>query len=263
VDERVSDQPWLSVITVVKDAVSDLERTLASLQDQLLDGVEYLVIDSSSEQAEIPAALAARQIPHRYVWQPAAGIYAAMNEGLKQARGTYVYFLNAGDELLPGALAQVAAISDHGKASWVIGRVDIVSVSGAVVTTPAWNYADEQRACFARGLFAPHQGTFARADDLRAVGGFDSDYRIAADYAAFLALTRLSSPVMLNSAVARFHEGGLSTQRWQDSFREFHRARKQLLKPTGKTAVLERLHTARQFFAVGVYRGIWSKIVKP
>lgn len=258
----MTEQPWLSVITVVKDAAAELERTLASMRAQDLEGVEYLVIDSSSDRDEVSRALAAAQLPHTYQWQAAAGIYAAMNEGLRIARGTYVYFLNAGDEALPGAFTSVAAISGRGTATWVVGLVDVVSVTGSVVTTPAWSFEDEQRACFARGLFAPHQGTFARTTDLRAVGGFDSTYRIAADYAAFLALTKLSSPIMLNSSVARFHEGGLSTQRWQDSFREFHRARKQLLQPRGTTAVLEDFYTARQFLAVGAYRGLWSRIVK-
>ena len=115
---------------------------------------------------------------------------------------------------------------------------------------------------FARGRFAPHQGTFASADELRASGGFDVSFRIAADYAAFLTLTTMSTPVMLEFPIARFHEGGLSTQNWQESFREFHRARRSILQPHGTAAARELMATGWHFAAVGLYRGIWSKVAR-
>jgi len=262
----MTDQPWLSIVTVVKDASSDFARTLESLRTQNLAGVQYIVIDSSIDRNAIQAALEQSELAFSassYAWCSPAGIYSAMNTGLGSATGTYVYFLNAGDELLPGVLSQVLAASAFCAAPWLIGQVEVVSLSGARVTTPTWNFADEQKSLFARGVFAPHQGTFARTDSLLAAGGFDENFRIAADYASFLKLTLISTPVMLPFAIARFFEGGLSTQKWQESFKEFHQARLSILSPRGMQAVTERFYTARQFIAVGVYRGIWSKIVKP
>jgi glycosyltransferase involved in cell wall biosynthesis len=259
----MTDQPWLSIITVVKDAPVDFARTLESLRTQNLVGVQYLVIDSSADSALIPTTLEQSGISFSYQWCEPAGIYAAMNIGLNQATGTYVYFLNAGDELLPEVLSQVLAASTECTTPWLIGQVEVESITGARVTTPEWNFAAEKNALFARGIFAPHQGTFARTDALRTAGGFNENFRIAADYAAFLKLTLLSTPVMLPLTIARFYEGGLSTQKWQDSFKEFHQARISILAPQGMQAVAERFYTARQFMAVGLYRGIWSKIVKP
>ena len=259
----MTDQPWLSIITVVKDAPVDFARTLESLRTQNLVGVQYLVIDSSADSAVIPTTLEQSGISFSCDWCEPAGIYAAMNIGLSKATGTYVYFLNAGDELLAEVLSQVLAASTECTAPWLIGQVEVESITGVRVTTPEWNFVDEQKALFARGIFAPHQGTFARTDALRAAGGFNENFRIAADYAAFLKLTLISAPVMLPLTIARFYEGGLSTQKWQDSFKEFHQARVSILAPQGMQAVAERFYTARQFMAVGLYRGIWSKIVKP
>ena len=259
----MTDQPWLSIITVVKDASSDFARTLESLRTQNLGGVQYLVIDSSTDSAVIPTTLEQSGLSFSYQWCEPAGIYAAMNIGLSKATGTYVYFLNSGDELLAEVLSQVLAASTECTAPWLIGQVEVESITGARVTTPEWNFAAEQKALFARGIFAPHQGTFARTDALRAAGGFNENFRIAADYAAFLKLTLISAPIMLPFTIARFYEGGLSTQKWQDSFKEFHQARVSILAPHGMSAVAERFYTARQFVAVGLYRGVWSKIVKP
>ncbi len=254
--------PWLSIITVVKDAPAELARSLESLALQDIVDVEYIVIDSSTDTAQVPALLKDATQADHYQWAPPAGIYAAMNLGLQQAHGRYAYFLNAGDELLPGVLARVRARAEETEAGWLIGTVEIVAVDGSSVITPAWDYDDEQRALFARGQFAPHQGTFASVTDLHRIGGFDESFQIAADYAAFLSLSRLSDPVMLDFPIARFHEGGLSTQRWRESFREFPRARRSILQPHGWAAVRERLSSARHFAAVGLYRGVWSKVTR-
>ena len=228
----MSDQLWLTIVTVVKDAPSEMARTLASLLNQDLSGTEYCVIDSSADTAQVSAMLSDSALDAEYQWVPAAGVYAAMNSGLASATGRYIYFLNAGDELLPDTLARVRET------------------------------AEQRNALFARGQFAPHQGTFASTDELREVGGFDVSYRIAADYSAFLKLTTKSTPVMLDFPIARFHEGGLSTQRWQESFREFHRARRSILQPRGTEAARELFATGRQFVAVGFYRGVWSKVAR-
>lgn len=258
----MTDQPWLSIVTVVKDAPAELARSLTSLSIQDLSEVEYCVIDSSADRDSAPSTLASAGLESAYQWTAPAGIYAAMNLGLAQAQGRYIYFLNAGDELRPGVLERVRALAERTDASWLIGTVEVIAANGSSVITPAWDFAAEQRALFARGHFAPHQGTFASVRELRSVGGFDPGFRIAADYAAFLQLTKLSTPVMIDFPIARFHEGGLSTQRWRESFREFHLARRTILKPRGTAAARELLETSRRFIAVGIYRGIWSKVVR-
>ncbi|MDO9484491.1 MAG: glycosyltransferase [Actinomycetota bacterium] len=258
----MTDQPWLSIVTVVKDDSPALARSLVSLSSQDLDDLEFIVIDSSQDNEHVPALLHQTDPPADFHWTPPAGVYAAMNLGLEKAHGRYIYFLNAGDELLPDALRRVRAIAEQTDAGWLIGTVEVVAANGSSVVTPAWDFAAEQRSLFARGHFAPHQGTFAALADLRQVGGFDPSFQIAADYAAFLQLSRLSTPVMIEFPIARFHEGGLSTQRWRESFAEFHRARRTILKPRGWAAVRELLSSSRHFLAVSIYRGIWSKVTR-
>ena len=62
----MSDQPWLSVVTVVKDAPAELDRSLQSLSTQELSGIEYWVIDSSTDTAQVPEVLAARGLDASY-----------------------------------------------------------------------------------------------------------------------------------------------------------------------------------------------------
>jgi glycosyltransferase len=251
---------WLSVVTVVKDDRDGFARSLASLRAQDLDGVEWIVIDGSRDEAEIPALLATSDaLAARYCHEAPRGIYPAMNNALEIACGDVLYFLNAGDTLASSSiLARVRECV--GDAVWAFGPVEIEERSGAVVVTPPWDYASERRAAFSRGHFPPHQGTFVRTTVLREIGGFDASYRIAADYAAALKLSLLADPVELPFIIARFREGGTSTVRWQESFREFHRARREILRPSGTSALRERWESARHFARVYAHREVRPRL---
>lgn len=257
-----SSTPWLTVITVVKDATVEFVDTARSLAAQDLSGVEYLVIDSSLDRLAIPSALSGfPALANADVqWIEPHGIYAAMNEGLDRAHGEYVYFANAGDTFYsPDTLARVRARlkGAHGGGTvWAFGPVEILSQDATRVITPPWEYAAEQRTCFSNGHFPCHQGTFAAASALRSFDGFDTEYSIVADYAAFLRLSRMSDPVELDFVIATFAEGGVSTRRWRESFRQFHAARRQVLRPTGVAALRERWNSARQFARVWIVRSL-------
>lgn len=256
--------PWLTVITVVKDAPADLSRTLASVASQDLSGVEYLVIDGSNDRTSVPEVLARfPALAASYVWRKPSGIYPAMNEGLTLARGDYVYFANAGDVFFDTeVLGRVRKATESMSPAWLFGEVEILSESGQRVITERWDYADEQATCFSRGRFPCHQGTFTRRALLLDQGGFDTSYSIVADYAAFLKLTLVSDPTHLDFIIATFAEGGVSTTRWRESFRQFHRARREILKPRGPLALREYGETVKNYAAVEVYRSVWSKIAR-
>ena len=46
--------PWLSIITPVKDALTALARTCESLASQDRAGIEWLIVDSSTDAEEVP-----------------------------------------------------------------------------------------------------------------------------------------------------------------------------------------------------------------
>ena len=256
--------PWLTIVTVVKDAPDDFARTVESVVVQDLEGVEYVVVDSSSDSSPILASLArVPEIDCPYTCVEPRGIYPAMNAALALASGEYVYFLNAGDLLHSSdVLRQVGMALRPGSPTWAFGEVEIVQANGSRLVTPRWDYAKEKAAHFSRGRFPPHQGTFVRRDALRAQGGFDPTFTIVADYASFLKLSTVADPLYLETVIATFVEGGVSTTRWQESLRQFHRARRQVLRPAGLGAVREYAETARQAVAMGLYRGVWSRVVQ-
>lgn len=248
--------PWLTVVTIVKDDPAGLQRSARSVGAQDCTGVQWLVIDSSSDTGPNREVIRTfDQGSVTYHWTSPEGIYPAMNVGLDLASGIYVHFLNAGDEYASvGVIASVREAVATRRPMWMYGQVAFVSQSGRTVLPAPFDYRAEKAANFSRGRFPPHQGTIARTDALREVGGFDTSFRIVADYAAFLRLSLVADPVEVQTVIARFQEGGISSVRWQESLAEFHRARRSILRPAGVAALREHFETVSQYLRMGAVR---------
>lgn len=250
----------LTVVTVVRDDIDGLRATLTSTAGQTLLPDEVVIVDSSHDRDAVPAVCRDhRTLPIDYSWNEPSGVYGAMNTALERVTSDYVYFLNAGDVFAGDAvLAQVVPTLDSTRPLWARGRVEFRGEDGTVLPEPSWSYAEERRHLFARGRFPAHQGVIVRTTDLRAEGGFDRTYSVAADYASILLLASREDPLELETDLAVFTTGGLSTQRWRTALQEFHRARREAFHPTGRAALEERAWTARSRAASEAYRLLWA-----
>ena len=246
---------WLSIVSVVKDDPGGLARTIDSIIEQNYSGVEVIVVDSSNPPVDLCAGSSSNNLEIRCVWVEPSGVYPAMNKGLQEAKGEYIYFLNAGDTFVDSTvLTDIREIVVEANPDWIVGLVEIEEQSGRTVTSAQWDFDSEREHLFARGVFPPHQATFTKTSLLRQVGGFDVNYRIAADYAAALQLSVQAKPEMTHRVIACFREGGLSTNEWKESFKEFHRARREIFAPRGRDSLIEQFNYFKHFAAVWLVR---------
>lgn len=250
--------PLLSIVTVVKDDPEGFARTLQSLADVTDPRVHVTVIDSSADSASVPEIVSpfthlAITVRH----SPPRGVYPAMNEGITAATGEYLWFLNAGDELADSrALEEVVTTLSRDRPLWLVGRVTFAYPNGEVVTPRQFDYQTEKNHHFARGVFPPHQGTIVRTRDALSLGGFDTSYRVTADYKMALQLSCREDPVLVEAVLAKFPTGGLSTTRWRDSVREFHRARLEILQLNGRERLVEWMRTNEQYARMAAARAL-------
>ena len=254
--------PVLSIITVLKDDECGLRQTMESIvASSGFDRaeVEWIIIDSSTDPESVKALVSQSALEPTLIWEPPSGIYEAMNTGLNAATGQYVYFLNAGDRLRDASvLASVVQVLKEETPGWLYGQVAFLDGQGREVIPPAFDFQQEKRALFARGRFPPHQGTVTRRTLLQSMGGFDTKYRVAADYAAALQLSLIAEPFEMANVIAEFTEGGVSTRDWKQSLREFHQARVQVFNPHGTKKVAEFLRTIKLRVARGLYES-WRR----
>lgn len=100
----------VTVVTVVYNAVQEIEATLQSVVSQSYPHVEYLVIDGGSTDGTLEILKKYEGRIHRLISEPDRGIYDAMNKALGLAQGDFLIFINAGDRLVHAdTLSQVAA----------------------------------------------------------------------------------------------------------------------------------------------------------
>lgn len=103
--------PTVSIIIPAYNAAWSIERTLASVQAQTLSDFEAFVIDDGSTDATAERVLAAVADDPRFrlIRQANAGVGAARNRGLAEARGRYVANLDSDDMWRPEFLAELTA----------------------------------------------------------------------------------------------------------------------------------------------------------
>ena len=108
--------PLVSVVIPVRNRPRVVASALQSVSAQTLEDWELVVVDdgSTDETPQVLAQWAARDKRIRVVTQDWAGVSAARNRGLKQARGRYVAFLDSDNRWRPDFL-RLAVAAMHGQ----------------------------------------------------------------------------------------------------------------------------------------------------
>lgn len=123
----------LSVIIPAYNAAPYLDACLTSLLTQAPADLEIIVVNDGSHDntAEIAAARAADDARIRVITQSNAGVSAARNTGLSQARGIYVCFIDADDEVEPGWAAALLSAGELQHPAIIKGEACIVEQGAA------------------------------------------------------------------------------------------------------------------------------------
>ncbi len=148
----MSQLPKITVIMPVYRVEACVARAIESIQAQTLIEYEFLIVDDGSpdRSAEIIARHAARDDRLRLLRQENAGAPAARNRALREARGKYVYFMDADDWAEPDMLMDMYELAEkHALQEVVAGFfIDTCAASGRVFS---------EKKCWRDGVFASQQ----------------------------------------------------------------------------------------------------------
>jgi glycosyltransferase involved in cell wall biosynthesis len=203
-----------AIVTVSYNAAATISDTLESVAHQRNVLVDHWVIDGGSTDGSV--AVIKRYEGHLggYVSEPDGGLYDAMNKGVAFARGDVIGFINADDWYAsPEALAQVDAAFSAG-ADLVYGDLVFVTADEPFHVKRVWRDRTHKPLDFFRYGWQPaHPTTFVRRELFESIGGFDTRWRIGADY-AFLAKVMQQPNVVIQhlpSTLVNMRLGGAST----------------------------------------------------
>jgi len=167
----VSSSPLVTVIIPVYDRGYCLIEAVNSVLEQTHRNLECIVVDDGSRDNsyELAVAAAAADPRLRVFTQDNAGVSAARNHGLREARGEYVTFLDSDDLMTPFRVRRQLELLAETGCDAVVGECEIFAVGGAAL--PTWQ---DQKGTYTTSILL-------RTSDVRAVGGYDESLRYGED----------------------------------------------------------------------------------
>jgi glycosyltransferase len=177
----------ISVVTAVYNRVDTIADALASVRSQTWPHVEHVVIDGGSTDGSLSILEACREQFATFVSERDAGIYDALNKGVSRATGDVVGFLHADDLFAsPEVLTRVASAFEDPTVDAVFGDLEYVRQDDPSVVVRYWHAGNFEMRSLRLGWMPPHPTFYVRRALYERLGGFDTTYRIAADYDCML-----------------------------------------------------------------------------
>ena len=223
----------LTVVTATYNVVNAgrarvLERCVRSVA-ALKTPHEHLIYDGASNDG---TAILLRDLEKihsglKVLSEPDAGIYDALNKGVRDAKGEWFYVLGDDDY-----------IEDAEELSYVMRRAEQESADVVVASVNhggrgvLFTSRKELSRLFSCNQYS-HQGMIVKTKLLRQLGGFDLHYRICADYKMALQLQSMGVKHLYSfKSFAFYSEGGISEYRDAEARREMALALSELLHLT-------------------------------
>ena len=130
-----------------------------------------------------------RQQIGKLVSEPDNGIYDALNKGIGLASGDVIGFLHADDFFAhKDVLSDVARAFEDPSVCAVYGNLQYVRKEDTSQIVRSWASCSFESNLLRRGWMPPHPTLYVRREWYERIGGFDVNYRIAADYYSVLQL---------------------------------------------------------------------------
>lgn len=205
----------LSIITINRNNDVGLEKTLQSVASQTYKKFEYIIIDGASTDgsAEVIKKYEAEFAHLKWVSEPDAGIYNAMNKGIRIASGDYIQILNSGDCLASDDVTErmLTALDRTGHPSILYGNMVKCFPDGRKLKDKS--FAGQEITLL--GMYTGtlnHDPTYIRRALFEKYGYYDESLKIVSDWKWYLQVVVLNGekPQYVDVDVTLFDMSGIS-----------------------------------------------------
>lgn len=167
----------VSIVTISYNQAEYIERCIQSVLNQSYPNIEYIVIDagSSDNSAEIIKSYGSRI--SKTIIEKDRGPADGLNKGFALSRGEFLFFLNSDDEILPFAIADLAAALNTTGADVVSGHSLLVDAEGRLLRR-LFSDAYTTRRSALGGAYLMQPSTLFRRSAFEAAGGFNIENKV-------------------------------------------------------------------------------------
>ena len=239
----------VSIITTTYNDSENLKKTIAQVEAQDYENIEYIIVDGASGDDTLDVIREAKKrFGDRLLWisEKDSGIYDAINKGLQMATGDYI-----------GLCFDRFACKDA-----VSKMVAVMEAEGTDGVHADLNYVDGEKIIrkwrqgqgnIRTGWMPGHPTLYLKREVYETYGLYKTDYRIAADYEYMIRILK-DGKVKLSyipEVLIKMSHGGTSTNSlgaYLEGLREGHRALKENdIKFAFVTDILRIFRTLLQF----------------
>jgi len=211
-DTTSNDRPWpkISIVTPSFNQGEFVEEAIRSVLLQGYPNLEYIIIDGGSTDNSVEII---KKYEHwiKY-WSSVSdeGVYYAINEGFRHAKGKYLAWINSDDIYLPNALKYIGcAINNYpGYVAYVGGghmmNSDLTQIRNIKIPT------DEKFREFLKYYFNWYKdhfyqpSCFFKKSAFDEVKGLNTIYKYAADFRLWLDLQQLGEFKAVNNIISYY-----------------------------------------------------------
>lgn len=176
--EKVDETPpKFSIITIVRDDVTKISKTIESVLSQQFDDFEYIVVDGGSTDGTVDVIKKYDSCIDCWISESDLGISDAFNKGIALSSGVYIQLLNSGDTFTdPDILSFIAKFLT---APIITGYayLDVAKVPEVLL--------DNADPLYVRSMIS-HQASFVRRDVYENVGLYNVNFKVRMDYEFWL-----------------------------------------------------------------------------
>jgi glycosyltransferase involved in cell wall biosynthesis len=205
--------PLISIITVVYNSEKYIEKTIKSIKEQTSHNFEYIIIDGNSTDETLNIISRHKNYVHVLISEQDKGLYDAMNKGLQQAKGKYVWFINSGDRIFSADTVEKIEnfYNQCPHADIFYGQTQLIDEQDNI-TGMRRKVAPEKLTAksLTMGLVVCHQSILVKREIAPL---FDLYYKIAADYEWVLSSLEASNTIFNTHLIlSKFLENGFSSR---------------------------------------------------
>lgn len=206
----------ISVITATFNSEKTIDKCLTSLSSQTYKNIEHIIVDGKSTDKTLVKIRNHSYKSTKVISEPDKGIYDALNKGIKNSSGDIIGFLHSDDYYSnQNVLEKIYyEFKKNSKIKAVYGDIDYVSSTNNTKIIRKWRSRNFEKKLLSYGWMPPHTSLYIKKEYLELINGFDTRFKISADYASIIELFAIKefTTKYIPEVLIKMQLGGASNQ---------------------------------------------------
>jgi glycosyltransferase involved in cell wall biosynthesis len=231
---------FFSIITINLNNDKGLERTIKSVISQKEKDYEFIIKDGKSKDDSLKVIEKYDKVIDKIIIKSDKGVYDAMNQGIEEATGKYIIFLNSGDEFVEETT--LSKVKNHinslkNKPCIFFGNT-LITLNGENIFKWKWPISNKNIKNWLKKYNPNHQSIFI-SKDIYNIYKYNTELTIYSDQEFLNKLKTKYDFYYFDIDVAYFELGGVSNK--VNSF-------KQAIKHTKERYFVYKNNSKKSFF---------------